>query len=91
MLIGTLIKEYCEKNNTSYDEFAAASGLSLERIEKLVTLYKPGTQEALAVAIRELKCIGDVIGQAVPMLMIQLGKEQPIEVNVMADSDQPHM
>ena len=90
MFIGTIIKEHRQKNNQSVEDFAAASGLTVEVIQTLESLYTEGTQEPVPIAMRQLKAISDVIGIPVPMLMMQIGSDQPVEVNVVAESDQPH-
>lgn len=90
MFIGTIIKQYRQDNNLSLEDFSLASGLDIQTLESLENIYKDKDQNPVPVAMRDLKAISQVIKQPIPMLMMQIGSDQPIEVNVVAESDQPH-
>lgn len=90
MYIGDIIKQYRESNNISVQDFAATAGLSVADIETLENLYIPGTMNPVPVAMRQVKAIAEAMNQPMGAVMVQLGNDQPVVVNVVAESDQPH-
>ena len=90
MYIGEITKQYRQDNNIDINDFAVATGLSVGEIETLENLFTPGTNTVVPVAMRQIKAIAVAMNLAIPQIIVQLSSNQPVVVNVVAESDQPH-
>lgn len=91
MYIGDIIKEYRSQHNLSLEEFANAANLTIPELTALEANFEKDSTTPITVAMRQLRGIAQAMNIAMPILMSQLPSDQEVAVNVIADSDQPHM
>lgn len=91
MYIGDIIKEYRNQHNLSIEDFATAANLTIKEITSLEANFTNHSTTPIPVAMRQLKGIAQAMNIPMPILMNQLPSNQEVVVNVIADSDQPHI
>lgn len=90
MFIGNVIEEYLKNNGTTLDVLSEASQIPMEQLETWLRIYKDDGTTPYPIAMRQVSALAQAMALPMPILIGQITGDQPIEVHVVADSDQPH-